>query len=170
MNAIASGLIGGAIAFAAILFAEYRQSPAKRDGRGWTVLRAGWLLRFTMIGYAAIAAFLLYFLVAGGSARPDAELQNGYALALLFITAGIGAYTAWTGYGRSIRWRNDVLLIRSIGARETSQRLSNIVQVRHDDLRGAYRLSFRDGSGIWISAYLRGAGELVSMAPVDRIR
>ena len=159
-----SGLIGAVVATALALVAERWQKPARADAAGWKALRPGWLLNGMIAGCLAMTALGCTFLVVGSS-RPDADMQMLYAIVLTAVS-GLGAlHTLWNSYGRAISWKGDMVKYRSILGRESLRRLSEVSAVTKSEMRGAYRLTFRDGSRLRLSAYLHGAEELVARLP-----
>lgn len=163
-----NGLIGGIAATVLTLAAQRWQKPARLDAAGWKMLRPGWLLNGTIAGCAAMAGLGCTFLVVG-STRPDAEMQMIYA-AILAVAFGLASlYVLWRSYGQTVLWKGDTLKHRSLRGRETLRRISEVRAVSKGDMSGEYRLTFRDGSTLRLSAYLDGARELVATLP-DRAR
>jgi hypothetical protein len=170
MSAVVSGLIGAVVAFALVSLAERTQRSATAGLEGWKALRAGWLLNGTLIGAAALAALTGFFLLSGGSSRPDAATQNGFA-ALLFAAFTAGAlYLAWTTWGRTIMWKDDELRVRSLWGGESLKRISDASKAERSELRGEYRITFRDGSRLRFSAHMHGADDLVAQLPRRALR
>lgn len=167
MRAVIVGLIGGLMAFALITLAVRNQSGAKRDPDGWNILWPNWLLNGLIIASSALALLMAWFLIEGGSTRPDAGAQNGYALLLLILSAAAAAYFGWTTYGRTIMWRDDELRVRSRRGAEVTRNISDICSVAKSEGLGEYRLTFRDGSTLRLSAWLNGVSELVAKLPVN---
>jgi hypothetical protein len=48
---------------------------------------------------------------------------------------------------------------------ERVRRIPDVSRVRKSALTGDYRLTFRDGSTLWLSAYFHGSKELVKRLP-----
>lgn len=167
MSGVVTGLVGGAVAFALVAIAERKEKLARTNSGGWKTLRAGWLMNGITLGCSGFAVLMGYFLLSGGSTRPDADTQNIAAL-LLLLGFGAGAfYFAWIGYGRTIMWKENELRVRTRFGRETVRYISDLSSITKSELRGEYRLTFRDGSTLWVSAYFHGAKELAAMsAPV----
>lgn len=170
MSAMVSGLVGAVVAFALITLAEWKQKSATTLHDGWKVLKPSWLINATIIGCTAFAALIGYFLLAGGSSRPDAATQNGFALLLLAISAVGALHRAWTAYGHTLMWRGNELRDRSLFGNETVHRISHVVEAKKGEMMGEYRLTFRDGSNLRFSAYLHGAKELVEKLPRKALR
>ena len=165
MSALISGLVGALVAVALAAVAQRSQKSALADGENWKALRSSWLLNGTFVACVAFTALITYFLLSGGSPRPDAQTQNLYALALA-VAFGLGAiYLGWTTYGRSIAWNDKELRVRTVAGRETVRSISDVQSVRKSDARGDYRIKFRDGSTLVFSAYMHGANELVAALP-----
>lgn len=171
MSAVVSGLVGAAIAFAISQLAERRQRRARLAPDGWRRLSPGWFYNGIIALCAALAMMMATILISGGSTRPDADVQNRY---LLLLAAGFGAaaiYGAWSAYCRTIMWKGDELRVRTRAGREAVYQISDISSVTRHEMRGEHRLTFRDGSHLWLPIYFRGASELVSMlsrtAPAD---
>jgi hypothetical protein len=165
MSAIVSGLFGAVVAFALVTIAERRQKSATTLHDGWKALRPGWLINGAIVGCTAFAALMGYFLLSGGSSRPDAATQNGYAVLLLTASVAGAAYIAWTTYGRTVMWKGNELRVRSLSGCETVQRISDVTSARKSEMLGEYRVRFRDGKRLWFSAHLHGANELVAKLP-----
>jgi hypothetical protein len=165
MSAVVTGLIGAVAAVAVVMLAERTQKPAIMRSGGWTALRPSWLLHGCMILCIGFGALMIYFLLSGGSSRPDASTQNMFALMLLAVAAAGAVYGGWTSYGRKIMWKGNELRIRSPLGREVLQRLSDVVEVTKSETRGEYRVTFRDGSKFWFSAHMHGANDLVARLP-----
>ncbi|MEG3123487.1 hypothetical protein [Sphingomonas sp. GB1N7] len=167
MSAIVSSLIGGVIAVGFTALAARTHGKGQLTPDGWKRLRAGWLLKGTIFGSASLVAVMAYLLLSGGSTRPDAAEQNGYVAILVVGFGAIACYTFWSAYGRVIAWRGNELRVRSLTGREFSQKISDITGIIKSEMRGEYRLSFQDGSRLWLSAYLHGAEELVATLPLS---
>jgi hypothetical protein len=165
MSAVISGLVGGAVAFGLVTLAERTQKAATSSLDGWKALRPGWLINGTIVGGTALAALMGHFLLSGGSSLPDAQTQNRFGVLLLSIFAAGTVYMAWTTYGRAVTWMGDELRVRPVFGSESVRRLSDVTAVKKSEFRGEYRLTFRDGSRVWISAYLHGANELLAKLP-----
>jgi hypothetical protein len=85
---------------------------------------------------------------------------------LILAACAAGAlYTAWMAYGRTAAWKGNELRVRRLWGRETVHRLSDAVHVRRSDRLGAYRITFRDGSRLWLAAYQHGARQLMAKLP-----
>lgn len=122
-------------------------------------------MNFAIIGCIGFVGFTGFFLLSGGSSRPDADKQNIFALALL-IGFGVGAfYTAWACYGRTIMWKGKEIRVRTRLGTEIVRHLSDVLLVTKSEATGEYRLKFRDGSTLRFSAYFHGASELVAQLP-----
>jgi hypothetical protein len=158
-------LIGGLMAFALVTLAVRNQAGARRNPDGWNILWPSWLLNGLIVASSALALLMAWDLVEGGSTRPDARAQNGYALLLLIASAAAAAYFAWTSYGRTIMWREDELRVRSRLGTEVTRNISDICSVGKSETLGEYRLTFRDGSTLRISTFLHGAAELAARLP-----
>lgn len=165
MSAVVSGLVGAVVAFALVTISERKQRSATTTQDGWQALRPGWLLSGTVVGCGALAAFMGYFLLSGGSSRSDAATQNNLALLMLTVFTAGALYVAWTTYGRTVAWKADELRVRAVFGQETVRHFADIVAVSKSEMRGEYRVSFRDGSHLWLSAHLHGVNELVAKLP-----
>lgn len=165
MRAVLIGLIAGIVAFALVSLAERTQRSAAATPDGWKRLRAGWLINGTIVAVTALAALIAVFLLSGGSTLPDAARQNGFAILLLAAFAASASYTAWATYGRTIAWKGDALLVRSLSGSESLKRISDIIKVKKSEMRGEYRITFRDGLKLWFSAHMHGANELLARLP-----
>lgn len=165
MSAVMSGLIGGLIASGLVTLAARTQKSAAKSHGGWRVLRAGWLINGLIICSIALAALMAYFLLSGGSTLPDASSQNGYAVLLFAAFTACAFCMAWTGYGRTIMWKGYDLQTRAVARKAITRRLSDVTNVRKSEMLGTYRITFRDGSGLWFSAYMHGANELLAKLP-----
>ena len=160
-----SELVSGLFAASLISLSERKQKPGRWNAEGWRVLWAGWFMKGTILGGAAFAALMGLFLWAGGSALPDAETQNAYALLLLIGMSAVTLYLLWSAYGRTIMWKGEELRVRTIWKTETVYRIADVSSVTKSDMRGEYRLTFQDGSTLWLSAHLHGAKELIAKLP-----
>ncbi len=169
MSPLLSGLVGAIIACALVTLAERRQRAGFRGAEGWTMLRSGWLIKFAILLCAVLTALIGYFFWSGGSTRGDAATQNLYALSLLLAFAAGTVYLLWTSYARTIAWKGDELRIRRAFAGEMVQRLSHVTAAEKNDVRGEYRLTFRDGSRLGISAYFDGSRELIEQLPPEAV-
>lgn len=165
MSAVVSGLVGAVVAFGLVSLAERTQKSATATPDGWKVLRAGWLINGTIIGATALATFTGYFLLSGGSSLPDAATQNRFAAVLLAAFAACAIYMAWITYGRTVMWKGNELRVRSVSGSESLRRISDASKVKKSDIRGEYRVTFRDGSTLWFSAHMHGFSELVAKLP-----
>ncbi len=165
MRAVLIGLVAGVVAYALLSLAKRTQGSATATPDGWKKLRAGWLINGIIVGVTASAAFIAWFLLSGGSTLPDAARQNGFAILLFAAFAASASYTAWTTYGRTIGWKGDALLVRSVSGCESLKRISDVVEVKKREMRGEYRITFRDGSSLWFSAHMHGANELLAKLP-----
>lgn len=169
MSSFVNGLIGGLIAFGLVQLADRSQKSARVDPKGWRTLRAGWLLNGIIAAYSGFAALIAYFFLEGGSARADAQTQNTVALFLLMAFGAVAIYTLWTSYGRRIMWKGNDLRVRVALGPVVVRRLSDVCSVKKNDVLGEYRLKFRDGSTLRLSAYFHGSKELVAKLP-KRVR
>lgn len=165
MSIAVSGLVGAVVAFALVTISERKRRSATTTQDGWQALRPGWLLNGTIVGCGALAAFEGFFLLSGGSSRSDAATQNNLALLMLTVFTACALYVAWTTYGRTVAWKADELRVRTVFGKETVQYIPDVVAVSKSEMRGEYRVSFRDGSRLWLSAHLHGVHELVAKLP-----
>ncbi|HEX9965473.1 MAG TPA: hypothetical protein VGB04_10880 [Allosphingosinicella sp.] len=118
----------------------------------------------TILGLAAISALAAYILLAGSS-LPDADTQ-GFVAAVLVLGCGSGIiYFLWTGYGRTILWKGNELSVRTIFGREQVRRIPDVSRVSRNEMLGDYKLTFKDGSTLRVSAHFHGVGELVERLP-----
>lgn len=165
MSAVVSGLIGAVLAVGLVWLAERTHKSATITHDGWKALRAGWLNVASIMGATALAAFIGYFLLSGGSSLPDSTTQNGIA-ALLFVTfAGCALYMVWTTYGRTVMWKGNELRVRTVWGSESLRHISDATKLKKSETRGEYRITFRDRSTLWFSAHMYGANELVGKLP-----
>jgi hypothetical protein len=165
MSPVVSGLIGGAIAFGLVTLANRTQKSAAKAEGGWNALHTGWLINGTIAGSAALAALFGYFLVSGGSARPDAQTQNAIAALLLVSFTGYALYIAWLVFGRTIMWKGYELRVRTLTGKEVIRRITDVTHVMKHEKLGEYRLTFRDQSTLRFSAHQHGANELLKELP-----
>jgi hypothetical protein len=108
----------------------------------------------------------MYFFWTGGSALPDASTQNLVAGGMLALAATGSVYMAWMAYGRTVRWKGNELRVRSLLGTERTHRFSDVTAVHKSELRGDYRLTFRNGSTLWLpSAYFDGGNEMLRKLP-----
>jgi hypothetical protein len=110
-----------------------------------------------------LAAAISYFLLRGGSGRPDAPTQNLMACVLLAGSIWGTIYVAWTSYFRTITWKGNELRVRWIFGQESNRRLSDVADVKR--MRGESRIMFRDGSQISFSEHMHGAKDLNARLP-----
>jgi hypothetical protein len=165
MSAVVSGLIGAVAALALGALAERTQRSAKRLLDGWHALRPSWLVHGCMVLCIGFVGLISYFLLRGGSSRPDATTQNLVASLLLAGAAWGAIYVGWTSYFRTIMWKGNELRVRTIIGREIVQRFSDVTKVTSRDMRGEYCVTFRDGSRLCFSEYMHGAKDLTVRLP-----
>lgn len=165
MSAVVLGLIGGAIAFGLITLAQRRQKSAAIVNHGWKALRSGRLVNGCIIGTAALAAFFGYFLLNGGSALPDAQMQNSIAAAFLTASASYVLYMTWMVFGRTIMWKGRELRVCTVTGKEATRHIADVTDITKLEFLGEYRLTFRDKSTLRFSEHLNGADELVKRLP-----
>ena len=170
MSAVGSGLVGAIVAFGLVSLAERTQKRATATADGWKALQPGWLINGTIIGASALAAFAGYFLLSGGSSLPQAATQNGFAALLLAASAACALYIGWTAYGRTVMWKGNELRVRSVSGSESTRRISDASEVKKSEMRGEYRITFRDGSTLWFSAHMHGSSDLVAKLPQRAFR
>jgi hypothetical protein len=162
MPMMLSGLFGAAVAAALAAIASRRQKPASWRHGGWKALRPGWFSKLEIAGCAAFASFMVWFLATGGSTRPDAATQNLVGVLLLCACLAGAAWAGWAAYGRTIMWRGDELRVRTVFGRESVRRISDVKDVTESDVRGDYRVTFRDGSTLRFATHFHGSRELVT--------
>lgn len=165
MSAVVSGLIGAVAVVALVTLAERTQKSARSRSDGWKALQPSWLIHGCMVLCIGFGALMAYFFLSGGSSLPDAPTQNMFALLLLAMAAAGAIYGGWTSYGRRITWKANELRIRSPLGGEVIQRISDVVEVTKSEMRGEYRMIFRDGSRFWFSAHMHGANDLLARLP-----
>ena len=170
MSAIVNGLVGGAIAVSLVALADRAQKPARLNPDGWRTLQPGWLLNGTIAACAGFAALMGYILAVVGFWAPDAASQISPLLLLITGFGGAAIYLAWSVYGRTIKWKGNVLLVRALFGGEVARHISDVCLVRKSEALGEYRVTFRDGSALRLSAHLRGAKELVAKMPTKARR
>ncbi len=160
-----SGLIGALGAATLFAVAERWQKPARRTADGWRVLRPGWLINFVLAICAGLAALMSYIVLFVGSSLPDAETQ----MAVGALVAGgcwlACIYYGWTSYGRTILWKGNELRVRTIFGRDRVRRIPDVAKVSRSEALGEYKLTFKDGSTLWLSAHLHGSKELAKRLP-----
>lgn len=165
MSAVLSGLIGAVVTLALVALDKRAQMSATKLPDGWRALRPGWLIHGGMVLCIGFAGLISYFLLRGGSDRPDAVTQNLFACLLLAVAIGGAAYIGWTSYVTTIIWKGDELRVRRVLAPQTVRRFSDITQVTNSTMRGEYRVTFRDGSRFWFSEHMHGAKDLTARLP-----
>ncbi|HEX8064286.1 MAG TPA: hypothetical protein VF535_13855 [Allosphingosinicella sp.] len=160
MAAIISGLVG-AFAATILVLIGMPNGSAEIDANGWKVLRPGWLLKGAILLCAGLAAFIASATYFAGSAREDAagQLLCGVLLAAGFGCAGL--YAAWRTFGRIIAWKGDEIRVTPLFGPGFRNPMTEVAYVRGSETSGEYRLNFRDGSTLRISAYFHGAAELL---------
>lgn len=62
-------------------------------------------------------------------------------------------------------WKGNELRVRSLTGSESLRRFSDISKVKKNEMRGEYRINFRDGSTLCFSLHMHGANELVAKLP-----
>ena len=165
MSAVLSGWIGAVVTLALVAFAERTQRSATKLPDGWRALRPGWLIHCVMVLCIGFAGLISYFLLRGGSGRPDAFTQNLFACLLLAVAVGGAAYIGWTSYFRTIIWKGNELRVRRFLAPQIVRRFSDVTQITIGAMRGEYRVTFRDGSRFWFSEHMHGAKDLTARLP-----
>jgi hypothetical protein len=158
--AIVSGVVGAIIATALVVLAGPART-AQADRHGWKVLRPGWLLKGCVLLSAGLALLIGGAALFAGSAREDAAAQMIGAFLLAAAFGAASAYAASLTYGRTIRWKGSEISIRRRFGPEVVRSMSSVSSVAGSEARGEYRLTFRDGSTIRLSAYLHGTAELL---------
>ena len=138
------------------LLFERKRTPAPISSEGWRTLRPSWTLRLVFSACIALTALIVFFLLSGGSTRPDAVTQDLSACALAAFFGLGAAYLWWMMYGYMYAWKGDELRIRGILGREIFHPLSGICSIKRRDNLGDYKIEFSDGSRLSFSAYLLG--------------
>ena len=165
MSGIVSGLFGAIVAAALVSLSERKQKAARITSDGWRTLSAGWLANTTIILCAYFSCLTAYFLLNGGSRRPDADIQNISSVTLLLISLLGGCYTAWSVYGRRISWKGNQLRLRTAFGHQMVQKFSDVTSAQRSDWRGEYRLNFKNGTSLWVSVHMNGAQDLLARVP-----
>jgi hypothetical protein len=165
MTALFTGLIGAHVAAALVTVAERRQGPAQKNAEGWKVLRPGWLVIFFLVISAGLAALMSYIVLFVGSSLPDAKTQMAAGLIIVVVCWFACIHYGWTSYGRTVMWKGNELRVRTIFGRERMRRIPDVSRVSKSEALGEYKLTFKDGSALRLSAYSHGAKELVKRLP-----
>ena len=164
MSSWLPGLLGAVLAAALLALSNRMQKPARKNAGGWKVLRPGWLVNAAMLGLAAIATLAAYILLVGSS-LPDAATQERFAAMLMLGCGSASLYYLWTGYGRTILWKGNELRVRTIFGREQVRRISDLSRVGRNEMLDEYILTFKEGSGLRVSAQFHGTRDLVKRLP-----
>lgn len=162
MSALISGLVAAIIVAALDSLFRRNKKNATVTPNGWNALTPGSMINVGLLCSIAGAALAAGFLIVGGSGRPDAAIQNALAIVFIVIFLAAGFYIFWQSYGRTIMWKGNALRVRSMFRKEEERRFSDVTQVKENVTMQEYRVTFRDGSRLRFSAYLRGADEFVA--------
>lgn len=161
MSVLARVLIVGAAVGLASVIAQHVRVRVRRDESGWKQLRPGFLIYFMLFGCASFVVLAGSFLMTSDPMRPDAEEQNLSAMLVLIGFALAGAYPVWVAYGRRVKWKGSMILVRSWTGRERLFLIPELVSMRRNELFEDYRLVFQAGETLRFSANLRGATQLI---------
>ncbi|WP_294333248.1 hypothetical protein [uncultured Sphingomonas sp.] len=161
MSVLARVLIIGAAVGLATMISQHVRVRVRRDESGWKQLRPGFLVYFMLFGCASFVVLAGSFLLTADPTRPDAQEQNFSALLVLIGFAIAGAYPVWIAYGRRVKWKSSMILVRSWTGKERMFLIPELVSMEKRELSEQYRLIFQTGEVVRFSANLRGATQLI---------
>lgn len=164
MRAAVTGLIAGAVTLAVVALADRTQKPARKNADGWKMLRPGWLVNMLIVALAVLWALASYFALAGSS-RPTVATEAAAAAILMLGSGSALIYYLWIGYGRNILWKGTELRVRTCFGRERVRRIRDVSAVVKVDALGDYKITFKDGSTLWLSPHFHGSRELMKRLP-----
>ncbi len=162
MSLLARVLIVGAAVGIATMIAQHVRVRVRRDESGWKQLRPGFMVYFMLFGCASFVVLAGSFLLTADPMQPDTQEQNFYATLVLIGFAIAGAYPVWIAYGRCVKWKGSMILVRSWSGRERLFLIPELVSIQRREISEQYCLIFQTGEIVRFSANLRGATQLIS--------
>lgn len=161
MSILARALIVGAAVGLATMISQHARRRVRRDDGGWKQLRPGFLVYFMLFGCAAFVVLSGSFLLTADPMQTDARQQNLYAMLVLIGFVLAGAYPVWIAYGRRVKWKGSMILVRNCAGAERLFLISELVSIQKNEITENYCLIFQTGETVCFSANLRGATQLI---------